>query len=133
MTGFPKDAAKDLDECIKLNPGYLDGYFNRGQLRKEMGDKKGAMADFTKAAAMPASNPDTLTNRGMALMQLKRFTEALTDFNAAIEQNPRSIPAYRGRSLVYMQIGDINSAQKDIYMASQLREQMQTGRSPQTR
>jgi Tfp pilus assembly protein PilF len=82
---------------------------------------------------MSASNPDTLTNRGMARMQLKRFTEALTDFNAAIEQNPRSIPAYRGRSLVYMQIGDINSAQKDIYMASQLREQMQTGRSPQTR
>jgi Tfp pilus assembly protein PilF len=57
----------------------------------------------------------------------------LADFSAAIAQNPQFIPAYRGRSVVYMKMGDVNSAQKDLYTATQLKQQTQTngGAQPQ--
>jgi tetratricopeptide (TPR) repeat protein len=130
MIGRPQDALADLTTAIKLQPDYLDGYFNRGQLYKEMGRPVAAKGDYQKVATFPALTPNTLANRGMALIYLDRLQDAVADFSAAIAQNPNFIPAYRGRSVAYMKMGDIQAAQKDVYQVSVLRGQTQQGAAP---
>jgi len=47
--GKKKEALKPLDEYIAANVGASDVLIRRGQLRVELGDKKGAEADFREA------------------------------------------------------------------------------------
>jgi tetratricopeptide (TPR) repeat protein len=120
----------DLTSAIELNPDLLDGYFNRGQLYKELGQPKKARVDFQRAVTMSALTPDALTSRGMAFLNLQRHLDAVRDFTAAIDLNPNFVAAYRGRSLDYMQMGDLPAAQKDVFRAAELREAIKQGALP---
>ncbi len=47
--GKRKDAIKDYDKAIELNPKDHKVYNNRGIAKRKSGDIKGANADFAKA------------------------------------------------------------------------------------
>jgi Flp pilus assembly protein TadD len=47
--GRIKEALKEFDKAIELNPGYSPAYFNRGTIKADLGDFEGAHADFSKA------------------------------------------------------------------------------------
>ena len=38
-------------ERVQINPNYGTAYFNRGLIRKILGDSQGAIADFDRASA----------------------------------------------------------------------------------
>jgi len=50
--GEHKDALKDYDKVIELDPKNDLAYFNRGNTKFSLGDKKGACEDWTKAKSL---------------------------------------------------------------------------------
>jgi tetratricopeptide (TPR) repeat protein len=47
--GRIKEALKEFNQAIELNPGYSPAYFNRGTIKADLGDFEGAKADFDRA------------------------------------------------------------------------------------
>jgi tetratricopeptide (TPR) repeat protein len=47
--GRIKEALKEFDHAIELNPAYSPAYFNRGTIKADLGDLEGAKADFDRA------------------------------------------------------------------------------------
>ncbi|KAM9980279.1 hypothetical protein ACTFIZ_006524 [Dictyostelium cf. discoideum] len=52
--------------------------------------------------------------RGKSLSSLKRFKEAISDFNYVIDHQPNQIKAFKERAECYKQLGDFISYQKDL-------------------
>jgi tetratricopeptide (TPR) repeat protein len=50
--GEHQEALKDYDKIIRLEPENDLAYFNRGNTKLSLGDKKGACADWTQAKSL---------------------------------------------------------------------------------
>lgn len=51
-------ALADYDRAIQLNPNLAIAYYNRGYVRLELKDKRGAMKDFEKGASLSKAEGD---------------------------------------------------------------------------
>ncbi|KAM9964224.1 hypothetical protein ACTFIW_005885 [Dictyostelium discoideum] len=52
--------------------------------------------------------------RGKSLSNLKRYKEAISDFNYVIDNQPNQVKAFKERAECYKQLGDFISYQKDL-------------------
>ena len=59
-------------------------------------------------------------NRGTAYALLRKFKQAIQDFNKAIELNPNYAAAYNNRAYCYQELGDKAKAQADFAKAKEL-------------
>jgi Flp pilus assembly protein TadD len=61
-------AIADYGEALRINPGYVEAWNNRGLARRRAGDEAGARADFTRAlmVAPPAWPGRRLIERNLA-------------------------------------------------------------------
>jgi tetratricopeptide (TPR) repeat protein len=50
--GDKQGAIDDLNKAIKLNPNDADAYYNRGDVRFEMGDEQGGTEDYNQASSI---------------------------------------------------------------------------------
>jgi tetratricopeptide (TPR) repeat protein len=72
-----------------------------------------AMDTCNRALAINANESAYRANRGLAELRLGRLDAALTDYNVAIEADPRRAGAYYGRALVRHRQGDQAGAAAD--------------------
>ena len=56
-------AIKDYDQFIKYNPDDYRGYTNRGLVKLEKNDNKGAFVDLKKASELGDEKADELINK----------------------------------------------------------------------
>ena len=47
--GLLDEAIADYDAALRINPDFALAYYNRGLVRREMGDSQGGEEDFRKA------------------------------------------------------------------------------------
>ena len=66
-------------------------YFSSGLAKADLGDKKEAIEDYTKAIEIDPKNASAYHNRGLAKVDLGDEKGALEDYVKAIELNPRYI------------------------------------------
>ncbi len=59
-------------------------------------------------------------NRGYAYLMSRDYSKAISDFDRAIELNPRYAQVYRNRGLAYSGLGDYNRAISDYNTAIEL-------------
>lgn len=116
----PKNALKDFDQSIKLNPNVPLAYYNRGTAYVKLEDWKKARKDFDSAIVGRPDYTDAYLNRGIASIYLKDLNAALADFNRGIQLNPRVPNLYRARALVYKAQGNAAAASADELRAAQL-------------
>jgi serine/threonine protein kinase/tetratricopeptide (TPR) repeat protein len=76
-------AAADFGQSIGLWPESPWGYFNRGCVLERDGRKTDAIADYTTALRRDPGFAPAAINRGWAFLKLKRYAEALADFDRA--------------------------------------------------
>ena len=69
---------------------------------------------------MNNNSSKALNNIGLSLAQLKKYNEALTYFNRAIEKNPASAYAYGNRGTLFYQTGDKDKACADWQRSAEL-------------
>ena len=70
--------------------------------------------DLSNGITQNPNRPQSLNNRGIALRELKRYDEALADFNRIEEIAPYYLRTYINRAGIYMRQSKFESAIKDF-------------------
>lgn len=85
-------------------------YWNRGVTRYDLGDKTGAIADYTQVIYFDPEDAITHNYRGIAHYDTGDLTLALADLGRSIELNPHQAAAYCNRAFIQSEQGDLDSA-----------------------
>ncbi|WAL59273.1 tetratricopeptide repeat protein [Thermocoleostomius sinensis] len=91
----------------------LDAYWNRAVTRYDLGDKLGAIADYTHILGMNPDDAITYNYRGLAYYDCGNRTAAIADFTASIARHPDQVAAYCNRAFIYSEQGDLDRAISD--------------------
>ncbi|MBW4625037.1 MAG: serine protease [Brasilonema octagenarum HA4186-MV1] len=115
-----KGAIADLTEAIRLSPNYANAYYNRGNIRRELGDKQGAIADYNQALRINPNYTDAYYGRGYVRSDLGDKQGAITDYNQALRINPNYANIYQNRGNAHADLGDKQAAIADYNQALQI-------------
>ena len=88
MKGQLKEAIKDLNQGIQLNPNDPDYFALRGCLKEDLDLLKEAIKDFDQAIELDPSVADAYAARGSIKLRLDQHDESLQDLTKAIELDP---------------------------------------------
>ncbi len=103
-----KQAEKDFNKAIKLNPTSAGTYNNRGLLY-ESGTLENrldkALTDYNKALELNPEYFAALNNRGGVYFELSEYQKAINDYNGAIKHNENFAHAYVNRGRCFGSIG----------------------------
>ena len=77
------EAIEAYDSAIRLNPDYSAAFFNRGNLRYQLGQYEAAILDYSSSIRLLAK-PSALYNRGNACFRSQRFLKAVADYDRAL-------------------------------------------------
>ncbi|MEI6821154.1 MAG: tetratricopeptide repeat protein [Bacteroidota bacterium] len=91
-----------------------NNYLNNGRLLVIKGEY--ALGILSMDSALQASPGSLIINkdRGYAEMQLKKYNQAIEDFNKILNKNPNAIDVHLQRGIAYYHISKIDSAMYDI-------------------
>jgi tetratricopeptide (TPR) repeat protein len=113
------EARDAYSRAIKLKP-HPFAYNNRGNARDDLGDKQGAIADYSKAIELKPDLAEAYSNRGNARSALGDKQGAIADYSKAIELKPDLAGAYNNRGLARSDLGDKQGAIEDAQKAAKL-------------
>ncbi|MTJ19335.1 tetratricopeptide repeat protein [Dolichospermum sp. UHCC 0299] len=111
-----KEAAAAINKAIELSPRAAF-YFNRGIGKSDLGDKQGAINDFTQAIKIDPNLAQAYNNRGFFKGELGDKQGAINDYNQAIKIDPNLAQAYYNRGIVRAELGDKQEAIDDFNQA----------------
>ena len=87
-------AIKDYSKAIKLNPGKIELYINRGSSFATIGQFDQALEDFNKAISLNSQLAIAYYNRGMVYRDLGKFQDATKDFQTAARLGDKQAQDY---------------------------------------
>ncbi|MEH2061364.1 MAG: serine/threonine-protein kinase [Nostoc sp.] len=81
-----QQAENDCTKALDLNPKYADAYFHRGNARRNLNKKEGALDDFSKFIDLNLDDPQAYINRGVLYIEkFQDYDKAITDYNQALK------------------------------------------------
>jgi tetratricopeptide (TPR) repeat protein len=98
-----KEAAADLEVCIKIQPQNPEWLFQLGWIYIDMKDYEAGVTCNSLAIQMNDRDLRFYNNRGMAYLGLNRLDEAFQDFKKAIELKPDCAQYYHNAGLALLQ------------------------------
>ena len=98
-----------------------DTYFRRGYAKAELGDYKGAIADYTEVIRLQPDMASAHYNRGVVKAELEQDFAAIADYDTAIRLKPDYVDAYNNRGLVKSRLGQHFAAIADYDTAIRLK------------
>jgi tetratricopeptide (TPR) repeat protein len=75
-----KTALAHFNECLRLDPYYMEAYYYRAQARESLGDAKGALTDFSIYLESKPHNTEALFARAQLRYQSRQWAMAREDF-----------------------------------------------------
>ncbi|QSV71128.1 MAG: tetratricopeptide repeat protein [Aphanizomenon flos-aquae KM1D3_PB] len=111
-----REAAAAINKAIELSPRAAF-YYNRGNVRDDLGDKQGAIEDYNQAIKFNPNLAQPYYNRGNVRNELGDKQGAIEDYNQAIKINPNDAQAYNNRGFVRAELGDKQGAIDDYNQA----------------
>src|SRR5882724_11524950 len=75
-----KTALAHFNECLRIDPYYMEAYYSRAQVRESLGDSRGALTDFSIYLESKPQNSDALFSRALLRYQYKQWAVAREDF-----------------------------------------------------
>ena len=73
------------DRAIRLNPGYVKAYINRGAARQKLEEYEASIADYDEAIRLDPALAEAYSNQGEVKVGLGLKDEAREDFERALE------------------------------------------------
>jgi tetratricopeptide (TPR) repeat protein len=104
--GKYREALQLLDECLKLNPGYMDAYPTRAAVREQLKDEDGALVDYSIYLEKYPMHPEVLMSRALLRFKIGFYEQAEEDFFRLLR-----LPAGETNSIFYkkgMSVDDKN-------------------------
>jgi tetratricopeptide (TPR) repeat protein len=99
----PKEALSLLNECLKVDPGYMEAYSMRGSVREVMNDFDGALTDYSIFLEKFPDKSEVLLSRAALRYRLGFYEQAREDYLKLLTINPptetNTILYRRGMSL----------------------------------
>ncbi len=107
-------AIASLDRYLKCPEAHAwpDLFRGRGQARMQLGDYRGAVADYTRVLQVQPGS-DIYTHRGWAYFFTDAWKLARDDFEDALQLDSAHGPAYTGRALAHVMLGQYRLAVAD--------------------
>lgn len=112
-----EEALQNFNQAISNNPQFVMAYNARANLKKDMGDEKGAMADYNKALELDPKYSKALYNRGILKAAKKDYMGAIKDYDQSIKNGYRFSSVYYNRANSKMRDGQYEAAIKDYNIA----------------
>lgn len=107
-------ALEALDKVVQLQPKNTDLYIARANLRYNVDDYFGAMADYTYALQLDPGNDVALFNRALLRTEIMDFDNALDDYTEILKTDPDNDLAIYNRAFIYAEKGMKKNAVDDI-------------------
>ena len=96
-------------------------YFTWGNMKYNLGDYKGAIADYDSAIRLKPDYATAYYNRGLAKGKLGQHFAAIADYDSAIRLKPDDANAYNNRGIVKSNLGQHFAAIADFDSAIRLK------------
>ena len=112
------DAISNLNMAIKINPNYAEAYSLRGLVKSFLGDKYGAISDYSKAIEL--GKLDCYTSRANIKRSLGDLNGAFLDYDKAIDFNQNDWFAFTKRAYLKEEVGDFKGALDDYTKAIEI-------------
>jgi tetratricopeptide (TPR) repeat protein len=109
----PQEALDLARRLVTTNPTSDQAWWAQARARRELGDVRGTLDDYSKAIAINPANVRAYTGRAFVLDTLGRRDEALRDVNRSIAINPRYPNAYDTQAMLEVRAGDTKGALED--------------------
>lgn len=109
-----------LEKLLPLKEKYVDWwnlFFMIGLAYRQMGMYEEAVEEFETVLDFVPNQVDALNEIGLCQAFLGRYSEAISSFTKAIELKPQDYEIRCNRGMTYLQINDIENAEKDINAA----------------
>jgi tetratricopeptide (TPR) repeat protein len=97
-----------------------DSYFNRALTRYELGDKAGAIADYTEVLSIDSGHAVAYNNRALVHYEMGNPDPALADFEQALLANSAEPMVYCNRGIVRAEADNPLGAIEDFSTAIQI-------------
>ena len=101
-------------------------YYTWGNTKYDLGDYKGAIADYDSAIRLKPDDAIAYNNRGVAKGDLGQHLAAIADYDSAIRLNPDHADAYFNRGNVKRKLGQHFAAIADYDSAIRLKPDLAT-------
>jgi tetratricopeptide (TPR) repeat protein len=109
------------EECfrraIALDGEYILARVNRSRLYLQRGDAQKAMEELTAALRAEHGDPEDVAvavyNRAQLRQRQNNWTGAVKDYDFVLHISPQMAPAWLGRSIARLQLGDASGALSD--------------------
>jgi tetratricopeptide (TPR) repeat protein len=75
-----KTALAHFNECLRVNPYYMDAYYSRALARESMGDKQGALTDYNIYLDAKPDDKEALFSRAVGRYNYGQWAVAKEDF-----------------------------------------------------
>jgi len=82
--GKYQEALELLNQCLKINPGFMDAYPLRANTREQLKDLDGALTDYSIYLEKYPENPDVLMNRALLRYNIGFYQQAKEDFQKVL-------------------------------------------------
>ena len=115
-----EDAVEVYSKLLNAFPQDADCLYNRAHCLHDLGDLKGAIADFTSAIKIKPTEYRFYTGRGSAALTLGDYSAAITDFDKAIDLESANPVAFFGRGSAHFGSFEFHSALKDFTMSIEI-------------
>ena len=114
--GSEQDVIRLTNQVLATSQS-VDAYFYRAYAKYGLGDKQGAIADYSQAIAINPRLPETYYSRGYVKSQSGDKQGAIADYSQAIAINPQSADAYINRGNAKRALEDRQGAISDYTSA----------------
>lgn len=105
----PARALEAYERSMRLDPADLPARVNRAATLRDLGAFEQAFEAYSEVVQQ-SPDADSFCNRGTCLQRMGRQTEAIEDFNRAIDLNPNLAEAFCNLGIAYRSVGDLPAA-----------------------
>jgi tetratricopeptide (TPR) repeat protein len=112
-----------VSACSTPPPTTAAGFDASAREKSDKGDFDGAIADYTKAIALDATDTVAYFSRARARESNNDFGGAIADYNKVIALDPHNAEAYNDRGFAKESTGDLEGAAIDLNKAEELKSQ----------
>ena len=121
MSGEWEEAERYFNRAVELYPNMAEARSERARFYRNRGFLSNALSDLDEAKKSAPADYWIAIDRGNVLLEMNRRSQALEEFNRAIEINPGEFLAYVYSSGMKDDFGDFDGAERDYAVLAKLK------------